>query len=44
MIDQAFAKMDKDGSGVIDLNDLKGVYNCREHPKYKSGEWTAAQV
>ena len=36
--------MDKDGSGVITPADLKGVYNCREHPKYKSGEWTANQV
>ena len=44
LIKKAFAKADRDGSGVVDVNDLKGVYNCREHPKYKSGEWTERQV
>ena len=34
---QAFAKFDKDGSGEIDSSDLKGVYNCSQHPKVRSG-------
>ncbi|VDO08926.1 unnamed protein product [Rodentolepis nana] len=24
--------------------DLKGVYNCKFHPKYRNGEWTEEQV
>ena len=23
---------------------MKGVYNCKFHPKYKNGEWTEEQV
>ena len=44
LIDQAFKKMDKTGDGKITEADMKGVYDVRHHPKYKSGEWTAAQV
>jgi len=33
MIDKAFLKFDRDGSGVINTHDLKGVYNCSAHPK-----------
>ena len=29
MIDKAFLKFDKDGSGVITAADLKGVYNAK---------------
>ena len=25
----AFKKIDKDGSGIIDMNDIKGVYNAK---------------
>jgi Ca2+-binding EF-hand superfamily protein len=32
MIDKAFLKFDKDGSGTINIYDLKGVYNCKMHP------------
>ena len=33
MIDKAFLKFDRDGNGYIDVNDLRGVYNCSYHPK-----------
>ncbi len=33
MIDKAFLKFDKDGSGVITGADLRGVYNAKCHPK-----------
>ena len=36
---QAFEKMDKSGDGFITVNDLKGVYNVRQHKKFQSGEW-----
>lgn len=44
LILQAFRKLDRDGSGEVTADDLKGVYNGKKHPKYISGEWTEDQV
>ncbi|XP_055037064.2 calcyphosine-like b isoform X2 [Misgurnus anguillicaudatus] len=41
---QAFKKLDKTGDGVITIEDLRGVYNVKKHPKYLNGEWTEEQV
>lgn len=41
---QAFRKLDKSGDGVITIEDLRGVYNAKCHPKYQNGEWTEDQV
>uniref|UniRef100_A0A3Q3WCV5 EF-hand domain-containing protein n=1 Tax=Mola mola TaxID=94237 RepID=A0A3Q3WCV5_MOLML len=41
---QAFRKLDKTGDGVITIEDLRGVYNPKYHPKYQNGEWTEDQV
>lgn len=41
---QAFRKLDKTGDGVITVEDLRGVYNAKYHPKYQNGEWTEEQV
>lgn len=32
--------MDTDGSGEIDINDLKDYYNARNHPDVKAGKKT----
>ena len=40
----SFAKLDRDGSGVIDINDIKGVYNARNHPDVKSGKKTEDEI
>lgn len=37
---QAFAKFDRDGSGRINVEDLRGVYDVSKHPKVESGEMT----
>jgi Ca2+-binding EF-hand superfamily protein len=42
--DKAFNKFDADGSGYITIEDLKGVYNTKFHPKVKSGEMTEDEV
>nr|XP_042123429.1 calcyphosin isoform X1 [Peromyscus maniculatus bairdii] len=36
----AFAKLDRTGDGVVTVDDLRGVYSGRAHPKVRSGEWT----
>ncbi|NXO07842.1 CAPSL protein, partial [Oriolus oriolus] len=44
IIMQAFRKLDKTGDGVITIEDLRGVYNVKYHPKYLNGDWTEDQV
>lgn len=41
---QVFRKLDRTGDGVITIEDLRGVYNVKSHPKYQNGEWTEDQV
>ncbi|XP_070195764.1 calcyphosin-like protein isoform X3 [Littorina saxatilis] len=43
LIFQAFDKLDKTGDGIITVEDLRGVYNVKKHPKYLNGEWTEDQ-
>jgi len=43
LILKAFKKCDTSGDGVLKVNDLKGVYDCKNHPKFRSGEWTERQ-
>ncbi|XP_065178101.1 calcyphosin-like protein [Sycon ciliatum] len=44
LVVRAFAKLDKTGDGVVTVEDLRGVYNARKHPKYQNGEWDEDQV
>lgn len=44
MIDKAFLKFDKDGSGFIEASDLKGIYSAQIHPKVISGQMTEDEV
>ena len=39
-VDKAFAKMDRDGNGYIDINDITGVYSAKKHPEVISGKKT----
>lgn len=41
---KAFRKLDKTGDGVITIEDLKGVYNVKNHPQYLNGEKTEEQL
>ena len=40
----AFKKIDTDGSGILDINDIKGIYNARSHPEVKSGKKTEDEI
>ena len=44
LVNKAFNKMDKNKDGKIQLDDLKGVYDVRRHPKYLNGEWSEDQI
>jgi Ca2+-binding EF-hand superfamily protein len=41
---QAFAKLDKDNNGWIDINDVRGIYNASKHPDVVSGKKTEEQI
>jgi len=44
LVEQAFTIIDKDGSGEIDINDIKDVYNGKMHPDVKAGKKTEDEV
>jgi Ca2+-binding EF-hand superfamily protein len=44
IINLAFSKFDKEKKGLVNIRDLKGVFNASSHPKVKSGEITEDQV
>lgn len=43
LIIQAFKKLDKMCDGTVTVEDLRGVYNVKKHPKFLSGEWNEDQ-
>ncbi|XP_076355810.1 calcyphosin-like protein [Tachypleus tridentatus] len=44
IVEKAFQKLDKTGDGSITVQDLKGVYNVKNHPAYLNGEMTEKQL
>ena len=44
LVERAFAKLDRDGSGVIEISDLVGVYNASKNPAVMDGRKTEEQV
>lgn len=44
LVHMAFDLMDKDGSGVINVDDVREVYNARSHPQVVAGNMTEEQV
>jgi len=40
IVAQAFKKLDADGNGWIDINDIRGVYKATKHPEVVSGKKT----
>ena len=44
LVNMAFAKLDKDKSGVVDINDLISTYSVDFHPQYKSGEKSKKEI
>ena len=44
IIDKVFLKFDKEGTGLIDLTEIRQVYNCSKHSKVVSAEMSEEQV
>ena len=42
--ERAFKIMDKDKSGVLNLEDIKGVYNAKKHPDVIKGKKTEEEI
>jgi len=43
-VEQAFNKIDRDQSGDLTIDDLRGFYDASNHPDVKSGKKTENQV
>jgi len=44
MVDKAFAMLDKDGSGVINLEDIAGIYDVSMNPEFLEGRKTRDEI
>jgi len=44
IVRKAFNKLDRDGSGVVTLEDLAGIYNASKHPDVATGKVTEEKV
>lgn len=40
IVDKAFRILDRDGSGVININDIKNIYDVSSHPDFLEGRLT----
>lgn len=40
LVKKAYSKLDKDGSGIVDIEDIRDVYNASRHPDVLSGKKT----
>lgn len=41
---KAYKIMDSDGSGQLDINDIRQTYNAKHHPDVKSGKKTEEDI
>jgi hypothetical protein len=44
LVAQAFKKIDKTGDGILQMEDIKDVYNARHHPDVRSGKKTEEEI
>jgi len=40
LVKKAFAKIDRDGSGMLEVSDIKDSYNASKHPDVINGKRT----
>lgn len=44
LVKKAFKVIDKDGSGVLDITDIRDRYNAKKHPDVMSGKQTEEDI
>lgn len=44
LVQKAFQKLDRNGNGFVELEDIVGVYNASKHPAVLEGRKTSEQV
>ena len=44
LVKRAFDKLDRNGNGIIEIDDIKGLYNAKMHPDVKTGKKTEDEV
>ena len=44
VIDYVYSIFDKEHKGVADANEMRKVFNCQKHPKFKMGKLTESQM
>lgn len=44
LVVKAYKKIDYNGDGVLDINDIKGKYDASKHPEVKSGKKTEDEI
>ena len=44
LVRRAFDKLDKNGNGIIEIDDIKSFYNAKHHPDVKAGKKTEDEV
>ena len=44
VIDYVYSIFDKENKGVADANEMRKVFNCQNHPKFKMGKLTESQM
>ena len=43
-IDYVYSRFDRDNKGEAKASDMKTVFNCKQHPKYKMGKLSVDQM
>jgi len=44
LVRKAFEKIDRNGNGVVEVDDIKETYNAKQHPDVKLGKKTEEEV
>lgn len=44
MVNMAYDVLDRDGNGIVDLQDIKQLYNVHRHPEYLSKRKSEEEV
>ena len=43
-IDFVYSRFDHENKGIAKASDMKSVFNCKQHPKYKMGKLSVDQM